>query len=155
MSNLPCSATVANASLPQNSTVYSGQLKNASSDRLAIGSIRISAGGVNTLTKPIHATVYRVLTASISENTPTAGTVAKRNVVDAGSISGVSVQSLAAASSITSPELLDGGWFKPDGGSYMFNKGYYVDPLYSIYVKVDDTNNAATIPLDTTFDFDK
>lgn len=155
MSNVPLYATCS-ATLPQNSSVYSGQLKNATTtNRLAVASVRVSGRGVNTLTKPIRARLYRVLTASITEGTPTAGTVARRNVLDTIAITGVSTQSLTlSGTTVTSPELLDTGEFKPDGGSWTFTKGYYVDPAYSLLVLVDDTNNAADIAVSTTFDID-
>jgi hypothetical protein len=155
MSNFALTATCASASVPASGYVYAGMLQNAASDRLAIASVRVSSGGVNTLTKPIHAELYRVLTASISGGSATSGTVAKRNVLDSSATTGITCQSLTSGATVTSPELLDSAWYKPDGGSWMFSKGYFCEPTYTLFVKVTDANGASAISTDVNFDIDK
>lgn len=153
MSNIPCHA-VCTASATQNTTTVTGMLQYSGTHRVAVNSIKVSAGSANSYTLPLKAELYRVATASISGGSASAGTVSKRNANDAGLITGVSCQSLTGTPTITSPTLLETAYFKPDGGSVTFTSGYYVEKDWSLYVRVTDTNNVASIPTATVFTID-
>jgi hypothetical protein len=129
-------------------------LQYSGTHRLAVNSIKVSAGSVNTFTLPLKVELFRIATASISGGTPASGTVSKRNVNDAGLITGVTCQTITGSPTLTSPTLLDTVFIKPDGGSAVFGAGYFVEKDWSLYVRVTDTNNVSAIPTAVSFTLD-
>jgi len=157
MSNIPYHATAAGTAYQGTSKQsYVAELKTSTPARLAVNAVRVAFGGANTLTKPMRVELLRVATSSISGGTASAGTLSKRNVADAISISGVTCQTYTTSTqpTVTSPTVLEAGYCKPDGGSFAFTAGYYVDKDYSLLVRVTDTNNSADIACDTNFTID-